>query len=150
VARPPSIPTAPLIAAGAFGPRLSASRVAEAIAQGVRAGGVSEVDVCPLDVEQTRAGDLRALLAELHFDARMHRARALIVAQERLDERTLQGSVAFEIATRARQAGVPAYAVTAQNRLNSFDERVLDLQLVLVAASARALAAAGGQLARVL
>ena len=57
------------------------------------------------------------------------------------------GSAAFEIATRARQAGVPAYAVTGENALGAFDARMLDLQLVLEARGPRGLAAAGRRLA---
>ena len=60
---------------------------------------------------------------------------------------TLAGSVAFEIATRARQGGVPAYAVTAENALERFDARILDLQLILQARSRDALVAAGRELA---
>ena len=80
----------------------------------------------------------------------MHRARAVIVAAQRLREQTLTGSATFEIATRARQSGVPAYAVTGENRLDPFDARILDLQLILEADSARALVAAGRKLARLL
>jgi glycerate kinase len=73
----------------------------------------------------------------------------VVIAAARLDERTLAGSPAFEIAIRARQSGVPAYAVTAHNGLGAFDARMLDLQLVLEASDARALSAAGRRLAAV-
>ena len=53
----------------------------------------------------------------------------------------------FEIATRARQAGVPAYAVTGENELDAFDARMLDLQVILEARTVRGLAAAGTKLA---
>jgi glycerate kinase len=79
----------------------------------------------------------------------MRRSRAVVVAADRLEEQMLAGSVTFEIATRARQAGVPAYAVTAENRLDRFDARILDLQVILQARDARALAAAGRKLAQV-
>ena len=71
----------------------------------------------------------------------------MIVAAERLRERTLAGSVTFEIATRARQGGVPAYAVTRENTLDAFDARVLDLQAILEARSRKALVSAGLELA---
>lgn len=90
---------------------------------------------------------MRQLLDELDFDARMRRARAVVVGTERLEERTLAGSVTFEIATRARQGGVPAYAVTGENALDAFDARILDLQLVLQARGRKALVAAGRKLA---
>ncbi len=56
-----------------------------------------------------------------------------MIAEPRLHEQTLAGSVAFEIATRARQGGVPAYAVTGENLLDSFDARILDLQTIIEA-----------------
>ncbi len=129
-----------------------------ALARGLRASGALTVDVCPLpDVGTGQddavaltapgAGDAGALLDALDFDARMRAARAVVVATERLRERALAGSVTFEIATRARQGGVPAYAVTGENALERFDARILDLQLVLQAGSARSLAAAGRRLA---
>ncbi len=77
----------------------------------------------------------------------MRAARAVVVGGARLDEATLLGSATFEIATRARQAGVPAYGVTAANALSRFDARILDLQVVLEARDARALRRAGQKLA---
>jgi glycerate kinase len=77
----------------------------------------------------------------------MLRARAVVLAEARLAESTLTASPAFEIATRARQAGVPAYAVAEQNLLDPFDARILDLQVILEASSPTALTAAGRRLA---
>jgi glycerate 2-kinase len=71
-----------------------------------------------------------------------------VLAQRRLAESTLQASAAFELATRARQTGVPCYAVTARNGLDAFDARMLDLQLVIEARDLAALQAAGRTLAR--
>jgi hypothetical protein len=153
-----ALPAAGLPAAGLPAAGLPAARVAAAIARGLQAGGLPEPDLCPIEEwdgakgdagEATRGlQDLRGLLDALDFDARMRRARAVIIAAERLREPTLAGSVTFEIATRARQGGVPAYAVTAENALDAFDARILDLQLILEARSARSLAAAGRRLAR--
>jgi glycerate kinase len=56
-------------------------------------------------------------------------------------------SAVFEIATRARQAGVPTYAVAACNDLSLFDARILDLQVILRARDTRALRRAGEKLA---
>jgi glycerate kinase len=56
-------------------------------------------------------------------------------------------SAVFEIATRARQAGVPAYAVAGENALSLFDARILDLQVILQARDTRALRRAGEKLA---
>jgi glycerate kinase len=142
------LPTTPLIATGPFGATLSAQRAGAAIARGLRAGGRQTPDICAIPSDEERSGEVQALLDELDFDARMRPARAVILGQWRLHERTLAGSAAFEIATRARQAGVPAYAVTGENGLDSFDARILDLQTILEASSARALAAAGRTLAQ--
>jgi glycerate kinase len=139
------IPRTLLIASGAFG-GLSARRVSSAISLGLAGSGLSS-DQCPLESVSDLPAEVRALLEALDFDARMRRARAVVLAQWRLQERTLAGSAAFEIATRARQAGVPAYAVTAENTLDAFDARILDLQVILEASTARALAAAGRRLA---
>jgi glycerate kinase len=153
-----------LIACAAFGPGLSARAVASAIAEGVEDGSLLEPDLCALPelnagalpdldigalpIPSNDAEAVRRLLEELDFDTRMRSARAVIVGAERLEERTLAGSVTFEIATRARQSGVPAYAVIRENTLDAFDARVLDLQLILQARSRKALVCAGRELAR--
>jgi glycerate kinase len=142
------IPRAMLVAAGNFPGALSAQRVAFAIARGLKDGGLPESDLCPMSLEGGSPRALGELLAELDFDARMRRARAVVLAPARLEERALIGSPTFEIASRARQAGVPAYAITGENALDPFDARILDLQAILVAGDARALRAAGGKLAR--
>jgi glycerate kinase len=144
------IPQSALIASGPFGDALSAEHVALAIAQGLRAGEAPEPDLCPISVDQGQASDVGALLEGLDFDVRMRRARAVILGERQLEEHALRGSVAFEIATRARQTGVPAYAVTGSNALDLFDARILDLQVVVEASSRRALVAAGRRLAQVL
>jgi hypothetical protein len=142
----PLLPDRLLITSGPFGSGLPADRVAAALGRGVRAGGLPEPDLCPLLGAGSHAA-VRELLDELHFDARMRTARAVIIAQEQLEEHTLVGSAAFEIATRARQGGVPAYAASRIDELSLFDARMLDLQLILRAGSERALVAAGRRLA---
>jgi hypothetical protein len=149
VAAEQRIPSAALIVAGPFGALLPAQVVAAAIARGLRSRGRS-AEECPLPRAGRGAGGPGELLDELDFDARLPRARAVIVAERRLRERALPASVAFEVATRARQSGVPAYAVAAESALDSFDARMLDLQLILEAATERALAAAGRKLAAVI
>jgi glycerate kinase len=130
------IPDTLLLAVCGFEEDMHAERVGEAIARGVRAGGMSEPDVCPIEDGPPR-----------NFDTRLRRARAVVLGAARLDRDTLRGSDVFEIATRARQAGVPAYAVTGVNELDAFDARVLDLQVVLEARGTRGLSAAGRKLA---
>jgi glycerate kinase len=138
--------TRALIASAPFG-ALGAEQVAASIARGLVSGGMPDPDVLALDGD---TADVGKLLAECDFDARMRAARAVIIAVQRLREETLAGSAAFEIATRARQSGVPSYAITAENRLDAFDTRILDLQTILEAENPRALAAAGRKLAKLL
>jgi glycerate 2-kinase len=137
-----------LIACEEFSSRLRAADVARAIARGLRAGGVQDHEVVLL--ERSPGGDVGAFLAQPDFDRRMRAARAVVIASPSLHPRTLARSAAFEIATRARQAGVPAYAIAGKSTLSSFDARVLDLQLVLVASTPSSLAAAGKRVAAVL
>jgi glycerate kinase len=120
-----------------FASHLKAITVATAIANGLRDGGLPEPDVYPL-------GDLAA-----DFDTRMRAAKAVVIAAPSLDQQTLVGSLPFEIATRARQAGVPCYAIARENELDLFDARILDLQVVLQAGSAAALRKAGQALAKI-
>jgi hypothetical protein len=137
-----------LIAAGPIG-ELSGEQTASAIARGLVAAGLPAPDVLELPQQEPAAAELAELLAESRFDARMRGSHAVVIVVARLGEATLAASPAFEIATRARQAGVPAYAVTAANGLDSFDARVLDLQLIVQASGRRGLTAAGRRLAAV-
>jgi glycerate 2-kinase len=141
------IPRRLLIAAGPFG-ELAPEQVAGAIARGLLAAGLPAPDVLTL-ADEAGAPELGELLAASGFDARMRASRAVLLALARLGEATLAASPAFEIATRARQAGVPAYAVTAANGLDAFDARILDLQLIIEASGPRQLEAAGRRLADV-
>lgn len=133
------IPETLLVASERFGPGLTAERVAAALTRGLVEGGRRQVQRLAL------GADLQPLVLE----ARLRASRAVVIAAARLDKHTLAGSPAFEIATRARQAGVPAYAVSARDRLDAFDARMLDLQLVLQARDERALRTVGRRLARV-
>ena len=124
--------------------------MARAIGRGLVSAGLPEPDLCPIDEGSygEHSEKVRERLDALGFDARMRRARAVVVGAERLEEQMLAGSMTFEIATRARQAGVPAYAVTGSNALLAFDARILDLQVILEARTKRTLVAAGRRLAR--
>ena len=105
------IPRTLLIACGPF-EKLSAQGVASAISRGLAGRGVP-ADECPLESGGDSQADVRALLEALHFDERMRCSRAVVLAEWILEERTLAGSPAFEIATRARQAGVQLPISTA-------------------------------------
>jgi glycerate kinase len=90
------------------------------------------------------------VLDALDYDARMRAAAAVIVGEGRLDQTSLHGKVLGEAATRARQAGVPCFAIVGTNALDLFDARILDLQRVLEAPTLEAMADAAAALADVL
>jgi glycerate 2-kinase len=90
------------------------------------------------------------VLRALDFDARMRAARAVIVGEGRIDEQTMQGKIAGEIATRARQAGVPCFAIVGSSALDAFGARMLDLQRVIEATDLDAIAAAAASLVDVI
>jgi glycerate kinase len=87
------------------------------------------------------------VLEALDFDVRMRAAHALVVGERRLDRGTLRGRVAGEIATRARQAGVPCHAVVGERAIDRFDARILDLQAIVRARTVAQLEDAGEALA---
>ena len=91
-------------------------------------------------------GGASFVLSALDYDARMRAARAVVTGEGRLDRQSLAGKLVSEVATRARQAGVPCHAVVGSNTLDLFDLRILDLQLVLEASTERELEAAGAEL----
>jgi hypothetical protein len=148
-----------LVLAEGFPEGIDAARVGRALARGLEDrerddGERLRCDVCALTdaPSPSRPGASRAQAAgapldELGFDERLRAARALVIAHPHLDHRALGGSVAFEAATRARQTGVPAYAVTACDELDPFEARIMDLQVVIEAPTTRALRAAGRRLA---
>jgi glycerate kinase len=90
------------------------------------------------------------VLDVLDFDRRMLASRAVIVGEGRLDATSLQGKIAAEIATRARQRGVPAHAIVGRSALDRFDARILDLQEILEAGDEPAIERAAVALARVI
>jgi glycerate kinase len=90
------------------------------------------------------------VLDEIGFDARMRAARAVVTGEGRLDSQSLAGKLVSEIATRARQAGVPCHAIVGSRELDAFGTRILDLQTVLEATTARQITAAGRRLATAL
>ena len=77
----------------------------------------------------------------------MRAARAVVTGEGKIDEQSLAGKVVSEVATRARQSGVPCYAVVGKRELDSFGARVLDLQAIIEAGSLEEIEAAGRRLA---
>jgi glycerate kinase len=86
------------------------------------------------------------VLDAVDFNARMRASRCVIIGEGRLDQQTLEGKIAGEIGTRARQAGVPLHAIVGSDALDPFGKRMIDLQVVLEAGTPEALEAAGEQL----
>lgn len=85
------------------------------------------------------------------FDRRLVASAAVVIGEGRLDVTSMHGKIGAEIATRARQRGVPAHAIVGSNALAAFDARILDLQqireagdLPSIVRAARGLAAAIG------
>ncbi len=87
------------------------------------------------------------VLDAIGFDERMRSSRAVITGEGRLDRQSLVGKLVSEVATRARQAGVPCHAVVGSNALERFDARILDLQMILEAGNTAEFEAAGVALA---
>jgi glycerate kinase len=90
------------------------------------------------------------VLDAVGFDGRMRASRAVVTGEGRLDQQSLAGKLVSEVATRARQSGVPCHAVVGSRELDTFGQRVLDLQAVLEAGTVSALRRAGSRLAQLL
>jgi glycerate 2-kinase len=90
------------------------------------------------------------VLDAVGFDPRMRAARAVVTGEGRLDAQSLAGKLVSEVATRARQTGVPCYAIVGSDELDSFGARILDLQAVLEAGTPRRITTAGRRLAELL
>ncbi len=90
------------------------------------------------------------VLDEVGFDARMRSARAVITGEGKLDMQSLVGKVVSEVATRARQSGVPCHAVVGTRELDTMGARILDLDRVIEASTLAELERAGRSLAEVL
>ena len=144
-----AIPRHALLACEPWAARLTAARVAAEIAAGLTAAGQPQPDALelPPGADDREAA---AVLARDGFHERMRASRAVVIAVPALRERTLAGSAAFEVATIARQSGVPCYAVARAVELDAFDLRMLDLQIVLRARGAATLREAGARLAAII
>jgi glycerate kinase len=87
------------------------------------------------------------VLDALGFDTRMRAASFVVTGEGRMDEQTLEGKAAGEVAVRCRQAGVACHAVVGQDALDDFSLRVLALDGLDEAGDPEALRAAGRSLA---
>jgi glycerate kinase len=118
------------------------------IALGGAAGGLAGGLWAACEAELV--GGAPFVLNALGFDERMRAAYAVLTGEGRLDRQSLVGKAVGEVATRARQTGVPCHAVVGQNRLDAFDQRILDLQLILEAGTVEQLEHAGERLSELL
>jgi glycerate kinase len=112
------------------------------------AGGLSGALWAQYDAELVPGAAF--VLDAVGFDARMRAARCVITGEGRLDESSLIGKLISEVATRARQAGVPCDAVCGTRALDGMGARVLDLERILEASTLAELRAAGRELAAVI
>jgi glycerate kinase len=87
------------------------------------------------------------VLDALGFDARMRAAAFVVTGEGRLDEQTLEGKAAGEVAVRCRQAGVACHAVVGQAAIDDFSFRVLALDGLVEAGTPEGLRHAGESLA---
>lgn len=83
------------------------------------------------------------VLQAVGADERMRAARFVVVGEGQLDRTTLEGKAPGELATRARQAGVPCHAVVGRSTIDPFDARIIDLMEILEASTREELVAAG-------
>jgi glycerate kinase len=95
-------------------------------------------------------GGAAFVLDQVDFPARMRASRAVITGEGSLDRQTLLGKAVGEVATRARQAGVPCHAIVGRMEMTEFDARILDFESVTEAGSAEAVADAAERLVAVL
>jgi glycerate kinase len=90
------------------------------------------------------------VLDRLDFDRRLRLSRAVLTGEGRIDHQSLAGKAVSEVATRARQTGVPCHAIVGELALNAFGLRILDLQEVITASTLLEIEAAAWRLAEVL
>ncbi len=131
------VPTEVLVVAERRVGRFSASELAGALLRGLVASGQPARVSSVADGVAPPVSEIRA-------------ARAVITAAGRLDRQTLAGTLMSEVATTARQAGVPCHAVVGRNQLDLFELRILDLQLVLEARTLTEIEAAGTRIGSVM
>ena len=86
------------------------------------------------------------VLDALGFDEQMRASAFVVTGEGRIDDQTLQGKLVGELATRARQAGVPCHAVVGSNDLDAFAQRILDFASLTEATTLAELRQAGRRL----
>ena len=87
------------------------------------------------------------VLEAIGFDARLHRARAVITGEGRLDAQTLEGKAISEIARRCVRDGVPLHAIVGSIALDAVEAEQLALATLRQASDLAELQRAGRALA---
>jgi glycerate kinase len=136
------VPDTILLAPDAFTGSYSSREVAEALQRGLERSG-QPAEIFPLT--DAGAGAL-SVLDVAGYESRMRRALAVITGAGLLDRRSLVGTLLSDVATRARQTGVPCHAVVGRNRIDQFDLRILDLQMVIEAGPLDEISAAAARI----
>lgn len=90
------------------------------------------------------------VLDQVGFSERMTAARAVITGEGSLDHQTLLGKAVGEVATRARQSGVPCHAIVGRMGMTEFDARILDFESWREATTLEAIADAAAALVEVI
>ncbi len=90
------------------------------------------------------------VLDQLGFNHRLRAARCVLTGEGCLDQQSLAGKAISEVATRARQTGVPAHAIVGRRELDAFGLRILDLQAVLEASTSAQITSAARRVAEFL
>ncbi len=70
------------------------------------------------------------VLDALGYDVRMRAARAVILGAASITRDDLRATLIAEAATRARQSGVPCFAIAGRSELDHFDQRMLDIEVI--------------------
>jgi glycerate kinase len=83
------------------------------------------------------------VLDTVGFDERLRRAALVVTGEGAMDEQTLTGKAVAEVATRARQGGVPLHVVVGTNKLDAMQTRLLDIASVTEATNLEELEEAG-------
>lgn len=90
------------------------------------------------------------VLDQIGFTPRLLASRAVITGEGSLDRQTLLGKAVGEVATRARQNGVPCHAIVGRMVMTEFDARILDFESHTEAGTPAAIADATERLVAVL
>ena len=87
------------------------------------------------------------VLNAIGFHEATRESAFVVTGEGALDEQTLQGKAAGEVATQARQSGVTCHAVVGRSDLDEFQQRILDLVTVIEAGTEEEMEEAGRRLA---